>query len=243
MREYFAKSISPFHVYSRGTEKRKIFMQYAEYCRFVFLMWVCRIGRPEVNLSRKDTTIAAERILNGREPEESLYVKEFDPLVSFVTWNLLTNHYHFILVSLVEGGISKYMQKLGTAYTKYFNARHQRSGRLFQNSFQSIAVDDPRYLAVLLRYINFNHAELVEPKWKERIIKDLKRMDEFVNSYPWSAHLDFLGMRHSLLIDKDVVSGLLEEKFNDKGLAGYKDFIRQWFEDDFEEIRHYILED
>lgn len=243
MREYFAKSTAPFHVYSRGTEKRKVFMQYAEYCRFVFLMWVCRIGRPEVNLLRMDTTTAAEAILGGGEPKEGLYVKEFDPLVSFVTWTLMPNHYHFLIVSLVEGGISKYMQKLGTAYTKYFNARHQRTGRLFQSSFQSIAIDDPRYLAALLRYINFNHAELVEPKWKEHIIKDAKKMEEFVNSYQWSAHPDFLGTRHSLLIDKDAVSGLLEEKFNDKGLIGYKDFIRQWLKDDFGAIKQYTFED
>lgn len=242
MREYFAKSQAPFHIYARGTEKRKIFMDYAEHCRFVFLMWVCRIGRPKINLSKKETIKAAEAILHGQEPDEDTYVKEFDPLVSIITWTLMPNHYHFMLLSLSEGGISKYMQKLGNAYTKYFNARHKRSGRLFQGSFQSIGVEDPIYLAVLLRYINFNHVELIEPRWKEHQIKDLKKMEEFINSYTWSANQDFLGKRQSLLVDRELASQLLEAEFTEKGLEGYKDFINQWLDDDFESIKEYMLE-
>jgi len=243
MREYFTKSKEPFHVYSRGVEKRRIFLSYAEYCRFVFLMWVCRTGKSQVNLSREDTIKAAESILGGKEPEENLYIKEFEPLVSIITWNLMPNHYHLMLVSLVDGGLSKYMQKLGNAYTKYFNFRHQRSGHLFQGSFQSIAIDEPKYLAILLRYINFNHAELIEPKWKERTIKDPKRLKSFINEYQWSANKDFGGMRNSLLVDREAASKLFEAEFTSKGLEGYEEFIDRWLEDDFEEVKRYIIED
>ncbi len=243
MREYFAQSKAPFHIYGRGVEKRKIFMEYAEYCRFVFLMWVCRIGSPKPSLARKDTTKAAEAILRGEEPDENLYTKEFEPIISIITWNLMPNHYHFMLASLIDGGISKYMQKLGNAYTKYFNAKHERNGHLFQGPFQSIGINETIYLVTLLRYINFNHAELVERGWKNHVIKDLKKLKKFLDSYIWSAHQDHMGTRQSLLVDREVVSQLFEAEFTNKGLEGYEDFINQWLKDDFEAIKGYTLED
>lgn len=242
MREYFGDLEIPFHIYNRGTEKRTIFTDYDEYCRFVFLMWVCRIGSPGINLTRRGVTLAAKAILDGVEPDQTFYIKEYDPLVALVTWNLLPNHFHFILVSLAKGGISKYMGKLANAYTKYFNARHQRDGRLFQGPYQSVAVKNPKYFYILLRYINLNHAELAEPEWKEHRIQKGDRLEEFINSYIWSANLDFLGMRHSLLIDRAVASNLLEVDFDEHGMSGYQEFIEDWLKEDFDHIKKYILE-
>jgi len=243
MREYSQKLKLPFHIYNRGTEKRIIFTDYTEYCRFVFLMWVCRIGSSAVNLSRKDIIKAAEAILAGEEPDSNLYIKECFPLVSFIAWNILPNHFHFILVSLVDGGITKYMSKLGNAYTKYFNARHQRSGRLFQGSYQSIEIKDTRYLYTLIKYINLNHVELIEPLWKEGEIRNQVKVEKFTNTYQWSAHQDFLGIRKSLLISRETISNLLESKFTEEGgLNGYSDLLDQSFIGDFKLIKNYLLE-
>jgi len=242
MREYFAELKTPFHIYNRGTDKRVIFTDYAEHCRFVFLMWVCRIGSPAINLTKRNVVEAAEAILRGEEPNQKLYTKEHEPLVAFITWNLLPNHFHFILVPLVNGGISKYMGNLANAYTKYFNARHQRSGRLFQGPYQSIEIKEPRYFYILIRYINLNHAELIEPEWKERRIQSRSRIEEFVKPYLWSAHQDFLGLRQSLLVDREEVAKLFETEFTENGLKGYREFTEAWFEEDFDEIKKYILE-
>ena len=241
MREYLKESKTPFHVYNRGTEKRLIFTDYAEYCRFLFLMWVCRIGRPESS-NRKDIIKAAEPILGGVEPDPDLYVKEGDgPLVNFVAWNLEPNHFHFLLTSSVDGGIAKYMSKLSNAYTKYFNVRHERNGRLFQGSYQSIEIKEPRYLYNLVRYINLNHLELVEPLWKEGEIKNKTMAREFTDSYYWSAHPDFLGIRNSLLVDKKTASDILEGKFTEKGFDGYRPIIDQ-FLPSISSLGRYVIE-
>jgi REP element-mobilizing transposase RayT len=242
MREYSGELEIPFHIYNRGTEKRTIFTDYVEYCRFVFLMWVCRIGSPEINLNRINVVAIAEAILNGDELEQKLYTKEHEPLVAFVSWNLLPNHFHFILVPLVKGGISKYMGKIANAYTKYFNARHQRDGRLFQGSYKSIAIKDPKYFYTLIRYINLNHAELAEPEWKEHHIQNREALEKFINSYVWSAHLDFLGARCSSLINREVALKLLEANFDERGMNGYSEFIKSWLNEDFDQIKKYILE-
>lgn len=242
MREYFGELEIPFHIYNRGTEKRVIFTDYVEYCRFVFLMWICQIGSPEINLTRRNIIVAAEAILSGAKPDQKFYTKEHEPFVALVAWNLLPNHFHFILVPLVKGGISKYMGNIANAYTKYFNARHWRNGRLFQGPYQSIAIRDPKYFYTLIRYINLNHAELVESEWKERRILDRDKLEGFVNSYIWSTHLDFLGVRHSSLINREIASKLLEVDFNEYGMNGYSEFIETWFNEDFDYIKEYILE-
>lgn len=243
MREYFKELKTPFHIYNRGTEKRAIFTDYDEYCRFVFLMWVCRVGSPAINLSRQNIINAAQAILSGEEPNANLYTKEHFPLVAFIAWNILPNHFHFILTSITDGGIAKYMSKLGNAYTKYFNARHERSGRLFQGSYQSIEVKKIEYLFTLIGYINLNHVEILEPLWKEGEIKDEVKAANFANTYQWSAHQDYLGVRKSLLIDKENVSDLLETTFAQTGgLDGYLNLLDRSFIKDCKLIKNYRLE-
>jgi len=243
MREYFKELKTPFHIYNRGTEKRAIFTDYDEYCRFVFLMWVCRVGSPAINLSRKNIIDAAQAILSGEEPNVNLYTKEYSPLVAFIAWNILPNHFHFMLTSMTDGGIAKYMSKLGNAYTKYFNARHERNGRLFQGSYQSIEIKNTEHLFNLIGYINLNHVEMLEPSWKEGEIKDEIKAANFTNTYQWSAHQDYLGLRKSLLIDKESVANLLENTFDKKGgLSGYVDLLDKSSIKDRGIIKDYYLE-
>jgi len=91
----------------------------------------------------------------------------------------MPNHFHFILKETQEGGISKFMQRLADAYTKYFNLRHGRSGHLFGGRFQSVHVDRNEYLNYLSAYIHLNPRELA--KWRGKEIE-----------YPWSSFQDFV---------------------------------------------------
>jgi putative transposase len=56
---------------------------------------------------------------------------EVEPLVSVIAYCFNRNHYHFILKQERENGISKFIHKLSTAYTMYFNSKYKRSGSLF----------------------------------------------------------------------------------------------------------------
>jgi len=77
-------------------------------------------------------------------------------LVSFVTYNLVNNHYHFALKQLKDGGITKLMHKLGIGYTLYFNKKYHRSGSLFESVFKAIHIDSEDYLLFLCKYIHNN---------------------------------------------------------------------------------------
>ena len=68
---------------------------------------------------------------------------------------LMSNHYH-LLVRTHRANLSRAMQWLGVAYSSWHNARHQRSGHLFQGRFKSFLVPETVYLYRLLLYIHRN---------------------------------------------------------------------------------------
>ena len=68
---------------------------------------------------------------------------------------LMGNHYH-LLVRTREANLSAAIQWLGVAYSTWHNARHRRSGHLFQGRFKSFLVAEDAYLYRLLVYIHRN---------------------------------------------------------------------------------------
>ncbi len=78
-------------------------------------------------------------------------------LVDFIAYCINPNHYHFILRQLVDGGLSRFMQKFGGGYTQYYNKKNQRSGVLFQGTFKSIHINSNEYLLYLSAYVNLNN--------------------------------------------------------------------------------------
>ncbi len=134
-----------YHLYNRGVEKRIIFNTEFDYLRFQLLLLLVNDERPvEVHQLLRDYTI----------PE--LIKQERQPLVSIVSFCLMPNHYHLILKETTESGISKFMHKLGTGYTLYFNDKNDRSGSLFQGTYKAKYIEDDRYLKYLFEYIHLN---------------------------------------------------------------------------------------
>jgi len=151
-----------YHIFNRGVDKRIIFNDQKDLERF-FLSMVS---------------------FNSVEPVGSLYEQSFQkdkikkPLVNFIAYNLLPNHFHFILEQVSEGGISEFMKRLQGGYTWYFNKKHKRSGSLFQGTFKSKHIDSNEYLLHLSAYINLNDklgglaAKLGKSSWQEYISLD-----------------------------------------------------------------------
>lgn len=76
---------------------------------------------------------------------------------------LMDNHYH-LLLRTARANLSRAMQWLGVTYANRFNARHSRSGHLFQGRFKSMLVQNDAYLLQLSYYIHRNplRAKMVE---------------------------------------------------------------------------------
>lgn len=184
-----------YHVYNRGTDKRIIFQDGADYLRFIHDLY-------ELNDLQAVLNIKYRYNYGG----ETSIIRERELLVDIVAWCLMPNHYHLLLRQRIDNGISMFMQKLGTAYTMYFNKRYERSGVLFQGVFKSRLVNTDPYLTHLVRYVHLNPVSLIEPEWERIGIKDWSRAVEFLSKYRWSSHLDYINTKNfPSIINKDLL--------------------------------------
>jgi putative transposase len=119
-----------------------------------------------------------------------------NPLVAIGAYCLMPNHFHLYVTPLAEDGISRFMQRVQTAYTMYFNQKHARTGALFQGTFKAQHVNRDPYAEYLFSYIHLNPAKLVDPKWKEFGAKDFKAVQSFVKEYPYSSLREYAERRH-----------------------------------------------
>lgn len=82
---------------------------------------------------------------------------------------LMSNHVHLLVGAAQAGAVSR-MQAVGRRYVRGFNARHRRTGTLWEGRFKSCLVDSDEYLLARLRYIELNpiRAAMVAWPWEHR---------------------------------------------------------------------------
>lgn len=183
-----------YHIYNRGVDKRSIFNTDADRQRFI----ACLQHFNDTNQAKN-----IDRLSEIKTPINDDRKK----LVEILAFVLMPNHYHLLVKPLVENGVSEFMKKVGVGYTHYFNIKYERSGTLFQGRYKFVQIDDDEQLNFIPFYIHFNPAELIESRWKEKEIKDKKRLLEFLRSYHWSSLPDYLGNNlFPYVINKDFLS-------------------------------------
>ncbi len=148
-----------YHIYNRGVDKRDIFTDKEDVARFLESMK--EFNQIEVVGS----------IRNRRKDNQTVPKALSESLVAIVVYCLNPNHFHFVLKQLVDGGISKFMQKLQAGYTYYFNVKYPRSGSLFQGTFKSQVMANENYFSKILGYVNKNYKVHVIPKNKSHLVR------------------------------------------------------------------------
>jgi REP element-mobilizing transposase RayT len=131
-----------YHVYNRGVDKRDIFQDKLDFERFFQSM-------DEFNVLSPIGSIYENSFIKEKNRENKL--------ITFAAYCINPNHYHFLIKQTAKNGIEKFMHRLGTGYTKYFNNKYKRNGALFQGNFKAVHVDSNEYLLHLSSYINLNH--------------------------------------------------------------------------------------
>ncbi len=171
-----------YHLYNRGVEKREIFSSDYDRNRFLMLLYLCN-SKENVHISNlKDTPLY-----------EVLKISKQTSLVDVGAYCLMPNHFHLLIKEKETGGVSKFMQKLSTAYTMYFNKKYERSGSLFQGVFRAEHCDSDNYLKYIYAYIHLNPIKLIQKNWKEEGIKDLQKAEKQLNNYKYSSYKDYCG--------------------------------------------------
>ncbi len=155
-------------------------MQQGDYSRFLALLY-------------RANQIAPVDKFGGLTSDNVFLEERGERIVDIGAYCLMPNHVHLLLKERVGGGISKFMQKLTTGYTMYFNASYERTGSLFQGTFKAKHVDSDRYLRYLISYIHLNPIKLIDPKWKENGIADRSSAERYLRQYSYSSYRDYLG--------------------------------------------------
>jgi len=222
----------PYHILSRAIEEKKIFAREEDCYRFIFQMYAANIGRPILNLWRKDVIKCAKAILNGKEVSSKFIIKEHSPLVGILSFSLVINHYHFNLVPLVDGGIFKYMHKLNTGFAKYYNLKYNRKGTLFESRYKSIDIKGDFQLNAITRYINIiNPLDVYQPGWREERLYNYQQAFKFLYSYKFSSFPNIFGKRSSKILasEKFLKIYLKEKQLGNRkdNIEFVKDFLKE----------------
>jgi putative transposase len=93
---------------------------------------------------------------------------------------LMDNHVHLLATPASDGSLSLTMQSVGRRYVRWFNARHGRTGTLWEGRFRSSVVEADRYLLACQRYIESNPVRA--------------GMVASVAEWPWSSHRHHAGL-------------------------------------------------
>lgn len=175
-----------YHIYNRGAHKQPVFLDDHDYSRFLALLYLANGNNP-IHMGNLLSKYKGRSFLD-------IYSEETDhSLVDITAYSLMPNHFHLVMTQKTEEGISRFMKKVGTAYSMYFNARHDQSGILFQGRFKNRHVSDEAYYRWIYTYVHLNPLELLYPHWEERGIDDENGARDFMNSYRYSSYRDYTG--------------------------------------------------
>lgn len=143
-----------------------------------------------------------------------LYAKYVEPIAETFAWCLLKNHFHLLVRIKDKNEInenqltynttekpkvidpSRQFSHLFNAYTQAINKRHNRTGSLFETTFERKLVTNEKYLQQLIFYIHNNPVH-------HGFVKQM-------TLYPWSSYDTVVSDKPTKLMRAEVI-----EIFND----------------------------
>lgn len=144
---------SYYHIYNRGVEKRLLFEDQQDYS--VFLSYLKDYLLP------KDKDILMQLLANPKTPRNEkqkvlklLRLNNFHNRITLVAYCLMPNHFHLLIKQKDELAMDQFMNSLCTRYTMYFNRKYKRIGRLYQDVYKAVIIENESYLLHLSRYIH-----------------------------------------------------------------------------------------
>lgn len=214
-----------YHIVVRALDDNLIFKNIDDYYRGIFSIYEFNNSKPIIiAIRRRDRAVEKKK--------EKLYdigshtvFDERDKLVEILAFCFMPNHIHLLVKQIKDGGVSKFMQKVGIGLSKYFNKKYQRKGHVFQDAFKSVRVENDKQLMTVFNYIHVNPLSLYEPGWKEKGIIDINKSIEFLENYKWSSYQDYIGKKNFPSVTE---RNFLSESMSEAG--GCRDAIKNWLE-------------
>jgi putative transposase len=209
-----------YHLYNRGIDRREIFLEKRDCAMFLYFIKIY-LSPPEVLEKLPDMTprmLFKIRNLN-------LY-NEID-LLSFTP---MPNHFHFQVKQHTEDAIQKFMRRVFTSYSQYFNFKYRRKGPLFESVYKAVNVLTDEQNLYLSSYIHRNSLKLKNPKF------------DFVqfSSYPY-----YLGDKHAVWMKSEEILSFFKrsKSIGNNDALSYQNFVENFKENPQELLGDLIIEE
>jgi len=174
-----------YHIYNRGVDKRKIFLNVKDHQRFADSLVVFN----------------SKQNLNGCHFSEQAQLDNEEPLVNVIAYCLMPNHFHLLLEQRENLGITRFLQKMTTSYTMYFNRKNNRTGALIQGVFKRTHIKTNARLLEMSRYIHANPIKILAAE------KTASSLQDKLLNYQWSSFPDYAGARNEsrIIANKQII--------------------------------------
>ena len=139
-----------YHICNRGVNKQIIFHDTRDHFRFLFLILYFQ---STITFDQIGRVVDAFVLSPALDIRGEVVKKRTVELVAFC---IMPNHFHLIIKELEENGITNYMQRVLTAYSKYYNTKYEKSGHVFQGPYRAVHITDDRQLLHASAYIHRN---------------------------------------------------------------------------------------
>jgi putative transposase len=111
--------------------------------------------------------------------------------LTFISYCLMTNHYHFLIRANADDQLSPFLQRLFNTYSQAYNRQQNRTGTLFEGRAQYRLVDTTKYVLQLSKYIHLNP-----------VSAGLVRLPE---EWEFSNYREWIGIRSGSLVDLEFI--------------------------------------
>jgi len=212
-----------YHVVNRGIASQPIFTDRHDYLRMLHTIIFYQNDQPPLRYSFfiRQTADKRENILSNLHKNRTL-------LVDVVSYCLMTNHVHLLLIQRLDNGISKFMSQIANSYTKYYNTKYNRKGPIFQGKFKAVRIATDEQLLHVSRYIHLN-------PYTSFVVKYLSQLE----TYPYSSLQEYLNLQSNGFCEK----GIILNQF--RNLATFKQFMfdQAEYQRKLDKIKHLTLDD
>ncbi len=231
-----------YHITLRRVADKLLFKNINDYYRGIFSIYEFNNSKfVEIKKRRQEREQWKKEVASsGLDTIAVLEEDKREKLVEILAFCFMPNHIHLLLKQIKDGGISKFMQKFGTGFSRYFKEKHHQkmSGHFFQDKFRAVHIESDNQLRNVFVYIHTNPIALIEPKWKEKGIINPDKAIKFIENYKWSSYQDYLGIKNfSFVSERLLLLDIMD------GCIGCKKQVDSWVKYKNTTIQEIALED
>jgi len=200
-----------YHIFNRGVNKNDIFFSDDDFRRFYLTLLHYKLGEGKFSHLTDPGSAGLQKT-------------NIQARVQILAYCFMSNHFHFLLKQLVDGGITWYLQHVTNSFSHYINTKYKRVGPLFQGRFKNIHIESDEQLLHVSRYIHLN-------PYVSTIVQDVK-------DYKYSSYPSYLNHYDNLLCDPELVLSYFKSRDE------YEQFVLNHAEYalSLEKIKHHVLD-